>query len=79
MCFSGNKIINQDPINVAIQSENMGVGEILFNDVDNDGLMQGYNIDFLNIISNSVSINTIAVGGCGTKKDFYLLSKTNIS
>ena len=79
LCFSNNKILRQDPLKVAKQAERMGVGEILFNDVDNDGKMNGYNYDYLKILSNSVKINTIAVGGCGSKSDFYDLSNTNTS
>lgn len=78
-CFSNNKVLKQDPIYVAKQAEKMGVGEILFNDVDKDGMMNGYNCNYLDILSNSVNINTIAIGGCGSKSDFYDLSNTNIS
>ena len=78
-CFSGNKIIYQNPIKVAKDAERIGVGEIIFNDVDNDGKMKGYNLDFLDLLSNSVNLNTIAVGGCGSIKDIYNLSKINVS
>ena len=78
-CFVDNKVLNLDPVSVAKQAEKMGVGEILFNDVDNDGMMNGYNIKYIKTLSNSVNINTIAVGGCGSKADFFALSNTNIT
>ena len=46
--------------------ENHGVGEILINDVNNDGVMKGYNIDLMKIATSISSVPIIACGGCGS-------------
>ena len=78
-CVRDNKILNKDPIKIAKEAEKLGVGEILFHDIDNDGKMNGYNYKILDKLSKSVNINTIALGGCGNKSDFYKLNKTTLS
>ena len=44
----------------------MGAGEIMINSIDNDGKMQGYDIDLIAEISKSIPIPVIALGGAGT-------------
>jgi cyclase len=46
--------------------ENLGVGEILINDVANDGVMKGYDVQLLKTITSVSSIPIIASGGCGS-------------
>ena len=50
--------------------ESLGAGEILINSIDNDGMMQGYDIELINQVSNAVSIPVIAAGGAGATRDF---------
>jgi len=78
-CVSGGKIIKKNPLNISLEAERIGVGEIIFSDVDNDGKMKGYNINYLNTLINNVTIPSIAVGGCSSKQDFLKLSQTNVS
>lgn len=47
------------------KAEKLGVGEILINSIDRDGLRQGYDIELLNLISSSVNVPVIACGGVG--------------
>lgn len=42
-----------------------GFGEILVNSVDNDGMMSGYDLKIMNMISEIVEIPIIACGGAG--------------
>ena len=51
------------PANLAKKVESYGAGEILINSIDNDGQGNGYDIDLLNQVCNSVSIPVIACGG----------------
>lgn len=46
--------------------ENLGVGEILINDVSNDGVMKGYDIELINSVTSISSVPIIACGGCGS-------------
>jgi len=50
--------------------EEMGAGEILLNCIENDGLMQGYDLQTIDLVSKSVSIPVIACGGAGKLTDF---------
>jgi imidazole glycerol-phosphate synthase subunit HisF len=45
--------------------EEMGAGEILINSVDNDGLMEGFDLELIEQVSKIVSIPVIACGGAG--------------
>lgn len=46
--------------------ERAGAGEILLNNVDRDGMMAGYDIDLLRLVSGAVKIPVVAAGGAGT-------------
>ncbi len=50
--------------------QDLGVGEILLNSVDRDGMSCGYDIELINLVSNSVSIPVIACGGVGEWEHF---------
>ena len=45
--------------------EDSGAGEILLNSIDRDGTKQGYDLELLNLVSNSIKIPIIALGGVG--------------
>lgn len=45
--------------------ENSGVGEILVTSIDRDGIWQGYDIDLVKSITDSVRVPVIANGGAG--------------
>jgi cyclase len=45
--------------------EQKGAGEIVLNNVDRDGLMEGFDLDLIREVSHSVSIPVIACGGAG--------------
>lgn len=58
----------------------LGAGEIVVNTIDQDGVKNGYDIDFLTVVSESVNVPIIASGGAGNPEDFSdLFEKTNIS
>lgn len=60
--------------------EDLGVGEILINNVDLDGTQKGYDIDLLKQVVNNVKIPVIACGGAGKLKDFQSAKKeANVS
>jgi imidazole glycerol-phosphate synthase subunit HisF len=45
-------------------------GEILLNNVDLDGMMTGYDLEIIQLISRKIDIPVIAAGGAGNPKDF---------
>ena len=67
---SGKKNTKLDAIKFIKQMENMGAGEILINSIDREGTMQGYDIDLIKKVAESVSIPVIVCGGAGKIEDF---------
>ena len=52
-----------------------GAGEIVVNSIDTDGVKNGFDIELLNEVCNSVSVPVIASGGAGSTYDFIKLFK----
>ena len=71
----GKQITKINPSNLAKQYEDAGAGEILINDVDNDGMMSGYNEDLFDEIRSQVSIPITFLGGAGSDEDFKKMVK----
>ena len=63
--------INYKPTSYSVLSfakkvEELGAGEIFLNSVNRDGSRDGYDIQLLKMVSNSVNIPVIACGGVGS-------------
>jgi cyclase len=54
------------PTITATQLEKWGAGEILLQSITRDGMMEGYDLDMIQQVSNAVNIPVIASCGCGT-------------
>lgn len=59
-----------DVIEWAKRGEALGVGEILLNSIDTDGVKSGYNLTLTAAVANAVNIPVIASGGAGEMDDF---------
>ena len=57
------------PLDFALKMQDLGVGEIVLQSVDNDGMMHGYDIDLILSIAESLSISVVALGGAGNLED----------
>ena len=66
---SKNKTINIDPVEFARKATGMGAGEILINSVDRDGTGEGYDLELVRKVSDSVTVPIIALGGAGNVDD----------
>lgn len=77
--YSPKKYIGINPIEYALYLENLGVGEIFLNSIDNDGMMGGYDYQMIKQISNSVSVPIIACGGAGKIEDCKKAIETGAS
>ncbi|HEX7492676.1 MAG TPA: AglZ/HisF2 family acetamidino modification protein [Bacteroidales bacterium] len=71
----GTQSTGINPVDYAREIENAGAGEILINSIDRDGVMEGYDIELIKSISNSIKIPLIACGGAGRLSDFGLAVK----
>lgn len=68
----GSQKISGSPIELARLAEDHGAGEVLITSIDRDGTRQGYDLDLIRSVSESVSIPTIAGGGAGSYEDLTL-------
>jgi cyclase len=73
-CFShsGSLPRDKDVVAWAKEVENRGAGEILLTSIDNDGTMQGYDLDLIKLVCESVKIPVIASGGARNFNDMRL-------
>lgn len=65
----GTEKVNKTPIELAKEAEELGAGEVIINSIDNDGMMQGYDLKLVKSIADSVKIPVIAIGGAGRISD----------
>ena len=62
---SGGVKSPMNAMEAAQAAEEAGAGEIMINSIDRDGTQEGYDIELVKLISDSVNIPVIAVGGAG--------------
>lgn len=62
-----------DPISTARRAQELGAGEVVINSVDNDGLMNGYDLSLIGQVHEKVSIPITALGGAGSLADIERL------
>lgn len=68
---AGGKIDSKlDAIEWAERGAELGVGEILLNSIDQDGVKSGYNLPLNAAVAEAVNIPVIASGGAGELDDF---------
>ena len=66
----GTRSTGIDAIGWARDAELRGVGEILLNSMDADGVQTGFDMELLNAVREAVSVPLIASGGAGTVEHF---------
>ena len=77
---NGRKFTSLSPIEAAIYMEDLGVGEILLTSMDFEGMMCGYDLEWIEKVSQSVKVPVIANGGAGQYQDFEkVFSSTSAS
>lgn len=59
----GTELIKKSPVDLAKEAERLGAGEIIINSIDQDGMMNGYDLDLVRSVSNAVTVPVTAVGG----------------
>lgn len=63
---AGSRSVGRSPLEAARQMADLGVGELVVQSIDHDGMMGGYHLDLTRKIAESVSVPVVALGGCGT-------------
>ncbi|ASV30189.1 imidazole glycerol phosphate synthase subunit HisF [Maribacter cobaltidurans] len=72
---NGREYTGVDVFEWARKIDELGAGEIVITSVDQEGTGQGYDLNLVSKISESVSIPVIAHGGPGNKKDVVSVLK----
>lgn len=68
---NGSKIIEEEALSLSKKLEDLGIGEIIFNSINRDGMKKGYDIDFLKKASKEINIPVIVCGGAGSWRDMF--------
>lgn len=70
-CFiaDGTEKVNINPVDMAKKAESLGVGEIIINSIDNDGMMCGYDLELVKSVVDAVKVPVIAIGGAANIDD----------
>ena len=66
---NGKKGTGKNPFEFAKQLEQLGVGEIVINSIDNDGLMRGYDYSLVEKMRKVISVPLTVLGGAGSLED----------
>lgn len=67
--YSKEKLLDIDPLELALEYERQGAGEILLTSVDFEGKAQGYDLELLNLFKDKLKIPLIINGGLGKPSD----------
>lgn len=59
--------------------QEIGFGELVINNIDKDGTMQGYDLDLIEKVTAMLEIPVVSVGGAGTITDFIKAIKAGAS
>jgi cyclase len=65
----GRKSTRLDPQKLAVAMQQAGAGEIFLNSIDQDGTMEGYDVDLIHYVASAVDLPVIACGGAGKLAD----------
>ena len=66
----GRRSAGKDAVAWAIEAAELGAGEILLNAMDADGTQDGFDLELIRLVRQSVSIPVIASGGAGRLEHF---------
>lgn len=58
-----------NPVDFAITMEKAGAGELVINSIDQDGMMQGYDMQLIQKVRDVISLPMTVLGGCGSLED----------
>jgi imidazole glycerol-phosphate synthase subunit HisF len=70
---NGERKTKLEVVKMAKFFESMGAGEIVINSIDQDGLMQGYDLDLVEQIRKNITIPLTVLGGAGSYNHIHEL------
>jgi cyclase len=66
----GRRSTGLDAVEWSVRAAELGVGEILLNSIDADGMKNGFDLEMLSAVRAAVSVPLIASGGAGAAAHF---------
>lgn len=66
---NGRKATGKGPVELAVQMEKLGAGEIVLNSIDNDGVMKGFDLNLIDKIRSCINVPLTVLGGAGSLDD----------
>lgn len=78
--FSGTEKVLGRPLDVATKLQELGVGEIILQCIDRDGMRSGYDIQLIDELSRMIEVPIVALGGAGTldhMREAYAATQVN--
>lgn len=69
MILNGTKKTGYDPIVFLEKIRDIGVGEIVINSIDNDGMMNGYPFELFDRLKEHIDVPMTILGGAGSEVD----------
>ena len=66
---NGTKSTGKNPVDLAKKFESLGAGEIVVNSIDNDGVMNGYDINLIDLVRSAIDLPLTVLGGAGSLED----------
>lgn len=77
--MNGKKKLKENVVEFAQKVADYGAGEIIVQSIDRDGTYEGYDIDLIKNISESVTIPAVALGGARDYTDFTNATKNGLA
>ncbi len=62
----GTRELAEDPVAYSARMEARGAGEIILNSINQDGTMEGYDLELVRRVSEAVTVPVVALGGAGS-------------
>jgi imidazole glycerol-phosphate synthase subunit HisF len=66
---NGTVATGRSPVELAIEMEQRGAGEVVINSIDNDGRMKGYDLELVRQVRAATNLPLTCLGGAGSLKD----------
>ena len=70
---NGTKKAKLDLEKFILDLQSLGVGEIVLNSIDNDGVMKGYDISLIDKVKSLINVPITVLGGAGSLEDIKTL------
>ena len=61
------------PVELSLNLQDQGIGELVINSIDHDGMMNGYDLDLIEQIHSNLRVPMSVLGGAGSQEDIGAL------